>query len=127
MIDEKQINQVKIVEESEIEESGIEESEIEESEIEESESEESEIEEAEKRTPKTDSDANIVVHNYYPNDIVKDYTKENVNVLQCSPSNSNEVSMITEEISEKTRWKKVKSCWNSEEKFGENIAKFGSY
>lgn len=70
MIDDKQTDQVKIIEESE------------------------------KRTPKTDSDANIVVHNYYPNDIVKDYSKENVNVLQYSPSN--EVSMITEEISEKT-------------------------
>ena len=82
MIDEKQINQVKIVEESEVEESG--------------------IEESEKRTSKTDSDANIVVHNYYPNDIVKDYTKENVNLLQYSPSNSNEIPMITEETSEKT-------------------------
>ena len=96
MIDDKQTDQIKIVEDSE------------------------------KRTPKTDSDDNIVVYNYDPNDIVKDYTKENViwpnslvrrppwlyassvknkenvNVLQCSPSNSNEVSMITEEISKKT-------------------------
>ena len=68
--------------------------------------------------PKTDSDANIVVHDYDPNDIIKDYTKENVNV-QYSSSNSNEVvSMITEDISEKTYCVEVsfdKSCTDGTE------------
>ena len=52
-------------------------------------------------TPKSKSDTNIVVLNYDPNDIEK-YIKENSNMLEYSLANSTEVSMIKEELSEKT-------------------------
>ena len=52
-------------------------------------------------TLKTKSDTNIVVLNYDSNDIEK-YTKENENMKQYSLANSSEVSMIKEELSEKS-------------------------
>ena len=52
-------------------------------------------------TPKTKSETNIVVLNYDPNDIEK-YIKENSNMLEYSLIDSTEVSMIKEELSEKT-------------------------
>ena len=51
--------------------------------------------------PKTVSNSSIVVLNYDPNDIEK-YIKENANMLQYSIANSSEVSLIKEELSEKT-------------------------
>jgi len=51
--------------------------------------------------PKTVSDSSIVVLNYDPIDIEK-YIEGNANMLQYSIANSSEVSLIKEELSEKT-------------------------
>ena len=45
-------------------------------------------------TPKTDSVANIVVHAYDPNDIVKDYTKENVNMLLIDKQEKSHIALV---------------------------------